>query len=163
MSVIPYDYKDLRRSPRWDIDGGLWYVSQTVPKDGSPTPMYRHKPSINDICAPLFGSSIKDTNGKITGVRYPRLEERYRLFREGIELVKVFRDYSDLFTLAKHRRQVTRRGGIPMDILFFNLACEARFSKKEWEMIATRMPDRSPIYSACWRRATLGPEILAAE
>lgn len=162
MPATWYDCTRLRQCPRWDANGGLWYVSPTVPKDGSPTPMYRHKPTISSICEPLFGTSIR-RNGRIVGVSYPRLDDRLRIYREGIELIRVFRECTDLFTLATHRRQVTRRGGIPLDRLFFELACEAGLSRTQWEVLALRMPDRAPIYEACLDRARVTPEAMAAE
>lgn len=112
--------------------------------------MYRHKPAVSTICKPLIHA------------RYLPLHERLRIYREGIELVMVFGDYDDLITLATYRRQVTRRGGVPLDTLFFNLACDAGFTKAQWQELAHRMPDRAPIKEACLRRATL-PRAIAAE
>jgi hypothetical protein len=44
------------------------------------------------------------------------------------------------------------------DVLFFNLACDAQFSREQWAALHTRMPESSWIQGACYRRATLGPD-----
>ncbi|HEX5774898.1 MAG TPA: hypothetical protein VFY28_02990 [Candidatus Paceibacterota bacterium] len=162
MPATWYDCTRLRQRPRWDAGGGNWYVSQTVPKNGSPTPMYRHKPRIADICGPLMGTSVRK-NGVVVGVKYPCLSDRLRIYREGLELVYVFREYRDLLDLAVYRRQVTHRGGMPLDRLFYELACEAQFLPAQWKMLAERMPDRAPIYAECLRHAAILPAALAAE
>lgn len=162
MPATWYECMHPLRRPRWDNDGGLWYCVQGASTDGAPTKLYRHKPSVNHICEPLLGTSLRNEKGKIIGVKYPTLAERLKIYREGIEVVRVFKDYDDLVTLAMYRRQVTRRGGIHIDLLFFNLACDAHFPQTTWAMLAERMPDRAPIYQACRRRATLGPSRLEA-
>ena len=162
MPVKVADYTTLARRPSWDVDGGRWYVSQTVPRDGSPRKMYRHKPSINLICESLLGSSVRDKNGRICGVAYPTLSRRCEIYREGIEIVTVFQDYRDLFSLAVYRRYVTQCGGIPMDMLFFNLAMKGDFSREDWEILALRMPEYADIRAACLRRAYIGTERFKA-
>lgn len=162
MPVTWYDCTRLHQRPRWDRDGGIWYVAQTVPKDGSPTPMYRHKPTISDICGPLMGTPFR-RGGEIMGAKFPSLNDRLRMYREGLELVRVFRDYRDLLDLAVYRRQVTRRGGIPLDGLFYELSCEAAFPPAIWKMLAERMPERAPVRAACMRHASSGARALAAE
>jgi hypothetical protein len=161
MHASEYDDGPLRQRPSWDRNGGIWYVSQVIPKDGTPTPMYRHKPSIGQICGPLMGTSIRTAGGCICSVRYPEFSERLRLYREGMELVVVFKEYADLFTLALYRRQVCEED-IQMDVLFFNLALEAGFQKSQWDSLAQRMPECSWIRGACERRARFG-ELIAAE
>ncbi|MGE5541221.1 MAG: hypothetical protein ACM3TU_02970 [Bacillota bacterium] len=161
MPATWYDCTRLRQRPRWDADAGLWYTAQTLSKDGSPTPMHRHKPHVRDICGPLMGTSIR-REGVTVGVKYPCLDDRLRIYREGLELVYVFREYKDLLDLAVYRRQVTRRGGIPLDRLFYELACAAEFLPTAWAMLAQRMPDRAPIRDMCLRHA-VAPEVLAAE
>ncbi len=125
--------------------------------------MYRHKPSIHLLCEPLLGSSIRNQGGKIVGVKYPTLSRRIEIYREGIELVSVFMEKSDLFALAVYRRYVTQRGGVPIDLLLFNLALELTLSPDEWKMLQMRMPDKAPIHDACLRRAHFGKVQLAAE
>ncbi len=165
-----YDGLQLPKPPRWNTNGGVWYTEQGTSKNQNadvvqscvPTPSYRYKPSMNSICEPLLGTSLR-RDSKIVGVSYPKLSDRLRIYREGIELIKIFNERDDLFALAMYRRQVTYRGGIPADELFFNLACDAELSKAEWHELALRMPDRALIYHACVRRATLPREIMAAE
>lgn len=154
MPATWYDCLHLRQRPRWDEGGGDLYVKQGAASHDVPTAMYRHRPRIPDICASLLGVPVR-INGEIVGVRYPRLDTRLRVYREGIELIVVFRDYEELITLAMYRRQVTRRGGIPLDLLFFNLACEAGFTGAQWQQLAERMPDRAPIRAACLHRAAV--------
>lgn len=161
MSNTLFECLPLRPTPRWNKDGGLWYVRQGMHDTSKPTPMYRHKPTINSICEPLLGTSIRGTEGSIVGVRYPSFPESCRIYREGLEVVHVFRDYDDLFTLAMYRRQVADTG-IVLDMLFLELAIAARFTSEQWEELRIRMPINTPIYDACARRAN-PVLVLAAE
>jgi hypothetical protein len=163
MPVKVPNYLELTSRPSWDLDGGKWYVSQTPPANGEPRKMYRHKPSMHLLCEPLLGSSIRNAAGKIVGVRYPTLSRRMEIYREGIELISVFMEKSDVFALAVYRRYVTQRGGVPIDLLLFNLALDLNFSVEDWEMLRVRMPDKAPIYDACFRRAHFGKLQHAAE
>jgi hypothetical protein len=162
MTSTLFDCFPMRRRPRWDADGGLWYVSQTVPKDGSPTPMYRHKPTMNSICCPLLGTTVRNPDRTIAGVKYPRFEDACDIYREGLELVHVFRDYSDLFALAMYRRQVSEYGLI-LDQLFLELARDADFSTESWGMLALRMPEGTPVHEICLRKAKPSLHLVAAE
>lgn len=149
----------MTRRPRWDEHGGIWYARQgtsTVPNENEvativPTRMYRYKPSISSICGPLMGSSVRDAAGTITGVRFPPLAIRTSIYREALELVHVFREYEDLFTLAVYRRQVCEEG-LVIDQLFIELADAAGFTPAQWRELSLRMPDGSPIRRECERR-----------
>lgn len=123
--------------------------------------MYRYKPTINSICEPLLGTSIRDQTGAITGVRYPTLAERCRIYREGLEVVYVFRDYEDLCTLAMYRRQVSDTGMV-LDQLFLELAYAASFTRDQWQELLVRMPADTPIHAVCLKRAR-EPVPIAAE
>jgi hypothetical protein len=147
-----HDYMTLEKRPSLNMDPGKRYVVQTAPIFG-PWKMYWHKPSIHQLCEPLLGSSVLNGSGIITGVQYPFTARRFEIYRKGIEVIAVFKEVTDLFALAVYRRYVTQRGGIPMDLLFFNLALSAGLKKAEWEMLGERMPDRSPIREACFQRA----------
>lgn len=114
--------------------------------------MYRHRPTINSICEPLLGTPIRDRTGAVTGVRYPMLAERCRIYRESLEVVYVFRDYEDLFTLAMYRRQVSDTGMF-LDLLFLELALAASLTPEQWQELLIRMPEDTPIRRACERRA----------
>jgi hypothetical protein len=141
----------LRQRPAWDVDGGRWFVQQGEKKSNEPSKMYRGKPSIHVICSPLFG----------TATAYPTLTRRHELYREGIEVLLVFQDHAehrtDLFTLAIYRRQVTSRGGITLDPLFFEIALRMQpaLTSEEWESLAQRMPECAPIKRACLDQACL--------
>ena len=164
MPVAVDNYMTMLSRPRWDVDGGTWYVVQGPPTQGV-SKMYRHKPSMNSICESLHGWPVRDKHGCVIGVRYPILRERLRVYREGIELALVFSEREDIFTVATYRRQVTRVGGVPLDVLLFNLACDAHFTQEEWHFLAERMPAKAPIYEACLRRATyprVGRQSIAA-
>lgn len=118
--------------------------------------MLRWKPNMDAICESLLGTSIATWKGKeqkITGVRYPTMERRLLIYREGLELVFVFKDRIDLFTLAVYRRQVTIHGDCPLDGLFLRAAEMFDLSSQEWGDIARRMPKHSKIKSICARRA----------
>jgi len=106
------------------------------------------------ICGALDGRSVYDANGKVKWVEYPTLTRRLQIYREGLELIIVFRDYDDLFALAVYRRYVTQRCGIKMDEIFFTLALEAGLTPERWEDLARRMPDRSLIRGQCFFRQT---------
>ena len=153
MPATWYDCTQLPSTPSWNRDGGRWYVSQTPPANGEPHKMYRHKPSMHLLCEPLLGSSIRNAAGEIIGVKYPSLSRRIEIYREGIEIISVFREKCDMFSLAVYRRYVTQRGGVPTDLLLFNLALALELSPEEWEMLRLRMPEKSPIRGACFRRA----------
>lgn len=149
-------YLDLPSRPHWDKDGGQWFVSPEVPKKG-PIPMYRWRPSVSTICEPLLGTSLYGTKADgthgIVGVSYPKTKRRHLLYREALELVIIFKQRADLFTLAIYRRQVTREGGIPLDELFLEVAETFRLSPREWSDLAIRMPKRSAIRKTCLERA----------
>ena len=121
------------------------------------------KPNINVLCYTLLGSSTYNVDGKIVGVTYPSLTRRLEIYREGIEIVSVTREKSDLFSLAVYRRYITRRIGLPLDEMLFNLAIDLRFSFDEWLQLEVRMPDKSWIRGACANRARFGRKLHAAE
>lgn len=162
MTSTLFDCFPLRRRPRLDVDGGLRYVSQTVPKDGSPTPMYRHKPLMYSVCSPLLGTPVRNADRVIVGVKYPRFEDACDIYREGLELIRVFRDADDLFALAMYRRQISMRG-LVLDQLFLELAHDAVLKPEAWGMLAVRMPEGTPIHEICLRKAAMRPAAIAAE
>ena len=133
-------YLDLPSRPRWDRDGGLWYTSPTIGKDGKMT-LYRWRPTVNFVCEPLMLMDL-------------RLARRRLLYREALELVIVFKQRSDLFTLALHRRQVATYG-IPLDHLFLSVAegFDPPLSAEEWRRLAERMPEKSFVRKACLEHA----------
>lgn len=147
--------------PLWDQDGGIWYVSQGSPHGDAPTSTYRYKPTINSICEPLLGTSVRDSTGAICGVRYPTFVECCRIYREGLEVVHVFRDYEDLFTLAMYRRQVSD-AGIVLDMLFLELAHAAALTPLQWQELLVRMPPDTPIHAVCLSKAHPVLESVAA-
>ena len=162
MSNTLFECLPLTPTPRWNQDGGIWYVLQGMQCTDAPTPMYLHKPTINSICEPLLGTSVRDASGLISGVRYPSFSDACRIYREGLEVVHVFRDYEDLFTLAMYRRQIADTG-ILLDMLFIHLALAAGFTPAQWQELLVRMPVDTPIYAACARRSQESPVVLAAE
>jgi hypothetical protein len=137
-----------------------------------PTPMYRHYPTINNICEPLLGSPVYSLVGveveqsdgskkveqvyKIVGVKYPTWSRRHAIYREAMELVNVLRHKSDFFNLAVYRRQVTVTTGIPLDELFIIIGDALDISRKGWEDIAVRMPKGTWVHKACLHRAATG-------
>ena len=157
MPRIVSDHLCLSCRPAWDREGGTYYVSPTAPNK-----MERYRPSVNQICEPLLGSSIRTKEGIITGVSYPPLARRLALFREGLELVIVFKRVEDLFTLATYRRQVTQRGGLPLDRLLFETARTLGLTKTEWQHLAERMPEKAPIRAACLLEAAPESQKVAA-
>jgi hypothetical protein len=163
MPVIAPDYRELPRRPSWDLDGGKWYVEQGVPPNGMASQMKRFKPTINSICDELMGTTLHESyeeDGKlkwrICGVRYPEPSRQFELYREGIELVRVFKEKDDLICLAGYRRQVTEPGDYHMDVLFFNLGVELGLTREEWKNLHERMPEGSWVQGACYRRAYFG-------
>lgn len=162
-------YMSLPRTPHWNVGRGLWYPSSSVPSD-KPTPLVRWRPTIDAVCERLLGSStyFEDESGARRGcVRYLSLETGTLLYREALELIIVFRQRSDLFSLATYRRQLTTEGDIDLDGLFLELAeeCVPALSCEEWDMLAERMPKNSKILAICQERAhePLGAEERAAE
>lgn len=153
--------------PRWDRDGGLWYPSSFIPKNG-PQQMVRFWPTINAICEPLMGSSkaYPVNGGTKYHVTYPSKERCFGIYREAVELIKSRRVREDLFILSIYRRQVTEEGDIWLDELFFELAETFALTPEEWGVLALRMPRCSRIRRLCLKRAHLPREVplpLAAE
>ncbi len=140
----------MRVRPRWDAERPLYYVQQTPPKEGESWKMHRWLPTVNGICDPLLGHSERDrATGKISGVRYPRIARRYAMYREALELISVTRRKDDLLTLAMYRRQVSL-SHLSVDRLFLALGEDLGLTPPEWERIAVRMPQDSPVEAACW-------------
>lgn len=137
---------------------GIWRVAHYPPVGGGPWPMYRWHPSVDTVCELLLGSSVRNEEGQIVGVRYPKPRERHAIYREGLELIEVFREKKDLFALALYRRQVTRRGDIAHDRLFLSLANSFRLSCAEWAALSVRMPTGSRVRNECLRRARTEPQ-----
>ncbi|MBU2103822.1 hypothetical protein KJ848_00655 [Patescibacteria group bacterium] len=106
-------------------------------------------PQIHLLCAPLLGNSKLNEDGSRSTVRLS-LSARITCFRKALESVIVKRDSGELMTLAGHRRMVTELGGIPPDRLLYNLANELGI---DWQNFACRMPDKSLIAKAAFRRA----------
>ena len=150
MPKLPDPHLELISTPRWNVGKGIFYLRQPVPPQGTPWLMDRYIPSARSIGEVLFEKHVS-------------LERRYRIFREGIELVRVFGLKDDLFTLAVLRRQVTRRGGIPMDVLLFQCAALAELSTEEWTEFALRMPDKAPIKDWCHAQIAKQYQLIAAE
>lgn len=100
-----------------------------------------------------MGTSIKNSEGTIVGVKYPSLARRLAVYEEGLNLIAVFKERDDLFTLAVYRRQVHTTCGISLDTRFLQLAEQFALTALEWEMLAVRMPEGSSIYARCRARA----------
>lgn len=150
-------YLPLPRTPRWNVGEGLIYPSPTVPKDG-PTPMSRWHPTINTVCERLLGASscyLDDGEIKWGRARYLGFDEAMLVYREGLELIAVFKERSDLLSLAMFRRQVTVEGDISLDGLFLELAEEfdPPLTPEEWGDLAVRMPQNSWILATCLVRS----------
>jgi len=81
-----------------------------------------------------MGRSVYDANGKVKWVEYPTLTRRLQIYREGLELIIVFRDYDDLFALAVYpplcNPAVRNQNG--RDILHARL--EAGLTPERWEI-----------------------------
>lgn len=156
----------MQRRPRWDADGGLWYVAQGENRPGVPTKQYRWKPNMNTVCEPLLGRPVHDREtGKVVGVTYPSLTHRLEIYREGLRLIEVFGERTDLFTLAVYRRQVREIGPVSLDWLFLELAerMVPALSPREWGMLSVRMPERSHILNVCLERSCPANIRVAAE
>ena len=162
-------------SQRWNEEPGIWYVRQGA-GGNKPAAMYRWHPTINAICEPLLGASVRVREEEvidgvtqvkeiIIGVDYPRKIRRLRLFKEALDVVRIFRNQEDLFTLAVYRRQVTKTGNMHLDPAFIELAETFDLLAEDWRKLAERMPRRSRILAHCEARANKGiaPVALAAE
>ncbi len=149
-----YPFTKSRR-PSWDVNGGKWYVSSTPPRNGEPWKMERWKPSINAICEPLLGSTRRSRETNLIEVRYPTPDRAIELYCEGIELVRVFGEPSDLVSLALHRTYVAPDwlDDNWMDVAFFNTAIDLGIHGIQWLSLAERMPEHSWIRGACVRRS----------
>ncbi|MBU1292886.1 hypothetical protein KJ819_02345 [Patescibacteria group bacterium] len=101
------------------------------------------------MCAPLLGTSKDQADGSKKSVYLP-LKDRVACFRKAIEAVVVKQDRDDLMTLCGYRRLVTERGGLPFDRLLYNLANQLG---ADWKLFACRMPEKSLVASAAFRRA----------
>lgn len=157
-------YLELPYTPRWNEGNGLWYIYPDYSR--RPLEMNRYFPSVNLVCFQLWGTPIRKRDPltlefETVGVNYPLFRERCMLFLEGIELVKVTRNREELFTLASYRRQVTRKGGLPLDRLLLMLAESFNPQHEEWETLAGRMPERSEIRCICEERGQSASKMLA--
>ncbi|MBP6860018.1 MAG: hypothetical protein KBC38_00435 [Candidatus Pacebacteria bacterium] len=150
----------MPKRPRWDAERPLYYVQPTPPKDCGPWKMNRWFPTVNSICEPLLGHSVRDrATGKIDGVRYPPMAAKYRMYREALELVAVTGNRSELLTIAVYRRNVSL-GNLELDKLL--VALGDRFADTPWELIQVRMPHGTWVEAQCMLRANEARAVLIA-
>lgn len=152
----------MPKRPRWDAERPLYYVAPYPPRDGGPWKMNRWFPTVNSICEPLLGHSVRDRkNDRIVAVKYPPMASKYRMYREALELVAITKNRSELLTIAVYRRNVSP-GHLELDRLF--IALGDRLEGTPWDLIKVRMPHNTWVRAQCVVRANEArPTAIAAE
>ena len=146
------EWRWCKSLPRWYRNGGIYATESTLYGiQRGRNQLVRWKPTIQHVCDSLMGTSTL-VNG-VRQVKFPTLARRMAIYEEGLNLISVFGDRDDLFTLAVYRRQVRPIGSISLDSRFLELAEALNLSRTEWEMLAARMPADSRIKSICEHRA----------
>ncbi len=151
---------ELKERPSWDRHGGKIYL---IPSMDPNARSVRWKPNIHSLCETLLGTPLngvqafqkwieekkKRKEGEETSHWLPR-QERFAKYREGIEVVRVFGETSDLLILAMYRQYVSCAKDIYLDILFYETAHSLLGDKHPlWGELAPRMIPNSNIQEIC--------------